>query len=889
LAGADGRDTAWQLFDDLLAALGPEGALEHFFLDGHLAALDDYLRARPDAEGTLRAAASSGRLGLGPNRVLMDEHASSGETIVHNLQAGWKRANHLGERPRVALLPPTWGHVAQLPQLLRQAGVDHVVVTAGSWPATTRSAFWWRSPDGSTVRAEYRAAHPPRQGHDLPGSTGRAGTSGASDCSGPPDDGGELARRAEQLIDSLVALEEGPARELLAPGAALLWLHRADLSELVGSSFLTHAESLAKLLHAVNSGQGKYLLRVTAPREYFEAVGSDGLPSITGELRPMLLGTAGNAAVARGGRDGDDRDWDDRDRQSGDDKDQRGSELRGCEWEGTFSGRLDLATAAAVAERSLERLAEPLCTLWLEARQWPGQDLLSAWDQLVRASGWRLANKTAAAAPGLAGKVVPSPAGAVVYPYGLVANVANSARQLALASAARAFQGAGSVVINPSARARSGVVELSPTPDGTTIGPFAQQLGPGRALAWAASVPGYGWATLPTRAPGAAGEPEPVHSKSSDLGDPNLDNGLVRLSVSPADGSFAINGHLGFGRLIDETDAGDTLCFRQSTQTSRAFAERHGSQHGATAPPRATPAEVGIHVVESGPLRGRIEVVRRYVWSYMASDVLTELELRAGESMVRVTNSFFNERPGHRLRTVLPLPRRAAHSLADCAFAGTERPAYPEASYPTKSFVCASGVVVAHDGLSEYTVGADGWALVLTLLRSTPSRDIAAEAGPGSRSAADVQAMTGWERAARLGPWARACPGPEQLGHHVARYALAVGDPSQGPAGGLDPWQLAEDALVPLQVVVAAGGGHLPARGTHLAVTGARVSALRRHGEGFELRAFNPSSEPVLVQVPTRTGELVDLQGNCLAYWEGSFALGPWSIATVLVHALPPT
>ena len=176
---------------------------------------------------------------------------------------------------------------------------------------------------------------------------------------------------------------------------------------------------------------------MTPAREYFDGAGSDGLPSITGELRPSP-GRARPPGEECGVRAGD--------------------------WEGAFSGRLDLSAAAAAAEVSLERLAEPLCSLWLDARQWPRHDLSSAWDQLVRAGGWRLASAAAWPVPLAPGIGAPGPAGALVYPYSLVADVAGSARQLALANAARAFAGAATVVINPSCRARSGVVELPPAP-----------------------------------------------------------------------------------------------------------------------------------------------------------------------------------------------------------------------------------------------------------------------------------------------------------------------------------------------------------------------------------------------------------------------------------------
>ena len=274
------RAAAWGLFDDILAAIGPEGALEHFFLDGHLAALDDYLRARPQAEKTLRAAASSGRLGLGPCKVLMDEHASSGETIVHNLQAGWEHASRLGEKPRVALLPPTWGHVGQLPQLMRQAGVDHVVVTAGPWPATTQGAFWWRSPDGSTVRAEYRAAYFPT-GNAAAGEAGRGEARRTTTWNLPRKRSGSSTPWRPWRRRQTAGAGDGAA---LAPSGRPVGPGRPGLSDPCRIAGQTPTDRQRR------AGQ---VPPARDPRaEYFDGAGSDGLPSITGELRPSPGGAA---------------------------------------------------------------------------------------------------------------------------------------------------------------------------------------------------------------------------------------------------------------------------------------------------------------------------------------------------------------------------------------------------------------------------------------------------------------------------------------------------------------------------------------------------------------------------------------------------------------------
>ena len=55
-----------------------------------------------------------------------------------------------GRRCAVGYLPDMFGHVAQMPQILRLAGLEHAVVWRGVPAAVDRTAFWWRAPDGST-------------------------------------------------------------------------------------------------------------------------------------------------------------------------------------------------------------------------------------------------------------------------------------------------------------------------------------------------------------------------------------------------------------------------------------------------------------------------------------------------------------------------------------------------------------------------------------------------------------------------------------------------------------------------------------------------------------------------------------------------------------------
>ena len=126
-----------------------------FTLDGQLATIDDYLEIRPEQTERLKRHVAGGRLAIGPWQILMDEFLVSGETLVRNLEMGWARALDFGEPMHVGYLPDMFGHVAQMPQILRRAGLADAVVWRGVPAAVDRHAFRWESPDGSWVRGEY--------------------------------------------------------------------------------------------------------------------------------------------------------------------------------------------------------------------------------------------------------------------------------------------------------------------------------------------------------------------------------------------------------------------------------------------------------------------------------------------------------------------------------------------------------------------------------------------------------------------------------------------------------------------------------------------------------------------------------------------------------------
>ncbi|HZB00974.1 MAG TPA: alpha-mannosidase, partial [Actinomycetota bacterium] len=103
---------------DTLLDLVTDG-FPHFHLDGQTAMIDDYLERRPERADELASRVREGRLSAGPWVTQMDEFLVSGESHVQNLRMGLERARELGADPRVGYLPDQFGHVGQMPRILR--------------------------------------------------------------------------------------------------------------------------------------------------------------------------------------------------------------------------------------------------------------------------------------------------------------------------------------------------------------------------------------------------------------------------------------------------------------------------------------------------------------------------------------------------------------------------------------------------------------------------------------------------------------------------------------------------------------------------------------------------------------------------------------------------
>lgn len=139
--------------DDLIDRLQADTGYRSFLLDGQTVLVEDYLRARPEREGDVRALVKTGRLQVGPWYVLADEQIPSGEALIRNLLLGAADAERLGGRLDVLYSPDAFGHPAAIPTLAREFGMRYAVVWRGlgGEAGQERDLYRWSGPDGSDV------------------------------------------------------------------------------------------------------------------------------------------------------------------------------------------------------------------------------------------------------------------------------------------------------------------------------------------------------------------------------------------------------------------------------------------------------------------------------------------------------------------------------------------------------------------------------------------------------------------------------------------------------------------------------------------------------------------------------------------------------------------
>ncbi|MBC7461082.1 MAG: hypothetical protein H7287_06945 [Thermoleophilia bacterium] len=147
--------------DRVLETLDADPDFATYVLDGQTIVLDDYLDLRPEEEGRIRRLVQAGRLEIGPWHVLPDLFLVSAESLVRNLLEGRRVASRFGTPLAVGYLPDPFGHIAQLPAILRGFGIDNVIFSRGNgdeFPRTGSEFRWDALAPGHDVLAIVQVA-----------------------------------------------------------------------------------------------------------------------------------------------------------------------------------------------------------------------------------------------------------------------------------------------------------------------------------------------------------------------------------------------------------------------------------------------------------------------------------------------------------------------------------------------------------------------------------------------------------------------------------------------------------------------------------------------------------------------------------------------------------
>ncbi|WP_293035920.1 alpha-mannosidase [Moorena sp. SIO1F2] len=111
---------------------------------------------RPDLFKRIKQQVAAGRWEIvGGMWVEPELNLIDGESIVRQILYGQRYVQKtFGQLTTVAWVTDSFGFCWQLPQLLKQGGIDYFVTQKLHWNDTTKfpyGAFWWQSPDGSQI------------------------------------------------------------------------------------------------------------------------------------------------------------------------------------------------------------------------------------------------------------------------------------------------------------------------------------------------------------------------------------------------------------------------------------------------------------------------------------------------------------------------------------------------------------------------------------------------------------------------------------------------------------------------------------------------------------------------------------------------------------------
>lgn len=137
-----------RLIDSLIDVMEKKEAFRYFHLDGQVVLVEDYLAVRPERKERLLKLIGDGRIKIGPFYILQDEFLISGESSIRNVLYGLKECERYGAPVMCGYFPDAFGHISQMPQIMRGFGIDNAFFGRGIMPEGYWSEFAGKSPWG---------------------------------------------------------------------------------------------------------------------------------------------------------------------------------------------------------------------------------------------------------------------------------------------------------------------------------------------------------------------------------------------------------------------------------------------------------------------------------------------------------------------------------------------------------------------------------------------------------------------------------------------------------------------------------------------------------------------------------------------------------------------
>jgi alpha-mannosidase len=870
-----------RMFDEVLKTAEADAGFR-FTLDGQTAAIDDYLEIRPENRERVKAMVSRGQLALGPWQILLDEFLCSGETIIRNLQMGISGAQALGGYMKVGYLPDMFGHVAQMPQILRSAGIGHACLWRGVPSAVTGHSFRWEAPDGSAVRVEYlfdgygSALDLLAIPENIPHALAEYRTMTAQRYDRDPVLGmvGTDHMAPDPMLMNWVGAYDSPQFPIRV-GTLEEYVGRFDPDEplpAVRGELRSHARG--NILPGVFSiRRNLKTAMAVAERMVTEAerlaathTRSDFEPFVSMSWRRIIESTAHDSVVGSGTD------------ETVDQVDARLREAaqiaRAVRDEVTRSIAENVSSDSYLAVNTLPTGRNLMVELEVPA---PQQDI----PVVAEASdGTILVVQETGHAPTMLGDEAMDSSilierimnrihgrelfGQQIETYRIAPHTLDF--DVAEVPSADVFD------ITALRADLENAIEVHPGEWKVRI--TAQ---PRRRVLVDVPVPAMG--TTPFRVYQAQRPAQAGVTYEDGL----LRNGLVTAEVGH-DGTVTLTGTdgtllTGLGKLVDGGDCGDS--YNYGPPASDVLVEE--------------PSQTWVDVVETGPVRAVLRVTRHYQWpralnrhtGCRATDVIDVpvsmlVELRRGEPFVRLRLQFINEVSDHRLRIHIPLPGDVQESAAEGQFSITARGLdaeggggeYPLPTFPAYSFVSAGpATVLVHDATEYEIVGRN--EIALTVLRAVGSISVNVHPLRDEPAASEIP-----------------IPGAQEQGTGIdIEFAVMASSAGYRNADSIRFSDHFNASALSVRGRGRDGIGLPPAsEGLKLRGENVRMSSLRPVDDGVEVRVVLLSDEAtsaVLEGDFDRT-TTVDLTGRILssaqADGEYKFTLAPWEIRTLILR-----